>query len=336
MFRYQGSIDSAQGPALDGVIVYVCTQPANTGTIPPSPLATIYFDEAGTLPVDQVNAPVETDGLGNFFWYALTGTYTVVYYDPIQRIPVPLVFPDQQVVSPGGGSVTSVALTAPVEFTVTGSPITSAGTLAITKANQNANLVYAGPGGGGAAAPTFRALVTADLPAGGGSVTSVALTLNGSALLSLAVTGSPITTTGTLALTVNFVNQAANTVLAGPTSGGSGAVAARQLLAADISGVTAVTFSATPVFNAATFAQPTFTMTLTGNVTGSTISNPIAGQVITFVITQNATGGWTFSWPSNTRGSSNVEPTANAVSVQSFVFDGSVWRATGPGSVNAS
>lgn len=64
-----------------------------------------------------------------------------------------------------GGTVTSVALTVPAELSVSGSPITAAGTLAVTKVNQNPNLVYAGPTSGGAAAPAFRALVAADLPA---------------------------------------------------------------------------------------------------------------------------------------------------------------------------
>jgi hypothetical protein len=36
--------------------------------------------------------------------------------------------------------------------------------LTVSKANQNANLVYAGPVSGSAAAPTFRALVVDDLP----------------------------------------------------------------------------------------------------------------------------------------------------------------------------
>jgi len=63
-----------------------------------------------------------------------------------------------------GGTVTSVALSVPAEFSVAGSPVTTTGTLAVSKANQNANLVYAGPSSGGAAAPTFRALVAADVP----------------------------------------------------------------------------------------------------------------------------------------------------------------------------
>jgi hypothetical protein len=65
-----------------------------------------------------------------------------------------------------GGGVTSVALSMPSEFSVSGSPITGVGTLTVTKANENANLVFAGPASGAAAQPTFRALVAADLPAG--------------------------------------------------------------------------------------------------------------------------------------------------------------------------
>ncbi len=67
--------------------------------------------------------------------------------------------------TPVRGTVTSVGLSAPPEFTVSSSPVTSSGTLTLNKANQSANLVYAGPSSGAAAAPTFRGLVGADLPA---------------------------------------------------------------------------------------------------------------------------------------------------------------------------
>lgn len=62
----------------------------------------------------------------------------------------------------GAGSVSSVALSMPSEFSVSGSPVTTTGTFTVTKANQSANTVFAGPTSGGAAAPTFRALVEAD------------------------------------------------------------------------------------------------------------------------------------------------------------------------------
>ncbi len=64
----------------------------------------------------------------------------------------------------GSGTVTSVALQTPAEFSVSGGPITGSGTLTINKANQSPNLIFAGPGSGGSAAPTFRALVAADIP----------------------------------------------------------------------------------------------------------------------------------------------------------------------------
>lgn len=63
------------------------------------------------------------------------------------------------------GTVTSVGLSAPSEFTVTGSPVTTSGTLTFTKVAQSAATVWAGPVSGGSSAPTFRALQTTDIPA---------------------------------------------------------------------------------------------------------------------------------------------------------------------------
>jgi hypothetical protein len=64
----------------------------------------------------------------------------------------------------GTGTVTSVALTVPAILSVSGSPITGSGTLAVTLATETANEVFAGPASGSAADPTFRALAAADLP----------------------------------------------------------------------------------------------------------------------------------------------------------------------------
>lgn len=69
-----------------------------------------------------------------------------------------------------GGTVSSVALTAPAEFSVAGSPVTASGTLALSKANQSSNTVWAGPTSGIPDVPTFRDLVLDDLPAGIGTV----------------------------------------------------------------------------------------------------------------------------------------------------------------------
>jgi hypothetical protein len=66
--------------------------------------------------------------------------------------------------APNVGSVTSVAVSVPSIMSVSGSPITGAGIIAITLSNQNANLIFAGPSSGGAANPSFRSIVANDLP----------------------------------------------------------------------------------------------------------------------------------------------------------------------------
>ncbi len=70
------------GRALSGLQVYVCYQPADTESVPPSPLATIYSDNAGADPITQ---PVLTDGFGHSFWYAPEGSYTIVFYSPLTQ-----------------------------------------------------------------------------------------------------------------------------------------------------------------------------------------------------------------------------------------------------------
>lgn len=73
------------------------------------------------------------------------------------------------VIGPGGagiGTVTSVGLSMPSIFNVSGSPVTTAGTLTASLANEVANTVFAGPSSGSDSIPTFRTLVLADLPAG--------------------------------------------------------------------------------------------------------------------------------------------------------------------------
>lgn len=158
---------------------------------------------------------------------ALTGALTLVAGSGITITPAGS---NITIASTGGtGTVTSVALTAPAIFNVSGSPVTTSGTLALTLANESANLVWAGPTTGSPAAPTFRSLVAADLPAGTGTVTSVALALPAS---TFSISGSPVTSTGTL--TGSFITQTANTVFAGPTSGGAATPTWRTLVSADI------------------------------------------------------------------------------------------------------
>ena len=67
----------------------------------------------------------------------------------------------------GAGTVTSVALAdasiTPI-YSISGSPVTSSGTLSLTLMNQTANTVLAGPSSGSPGQPAFRSLVAADIP----------------------------------------------------------------------------------------------------------------------------------------------------------------------------
>ena len=73
--------------------------------------------------------------------------------------------PPQPASSSSTGTVTSVALALPSIMAVSGSPVTTSGTLTGTLTTQSVNTLFAGPSSGAAATPTFRALTTADIPA---------------------------------------------------------------------------------------------------------------------------------------------------------------------------
>lgn len=90
-YRDDRYVTDAQGRALAGALVYYCTQPANTSTLPPSPLATVYTNSTGTVGTN----PVLTDGFGHSVAYLANGqVYTVVISHPLFGAN-PVVLPDQ-------------------------------------------------------------------------------------------------------------------------------------------------------------------------------------------------------------------------------------------------
>lgn len=149
----------------------------------------------------------------------------------------------------GTGTVTSVSLSAPTNvFTVSGSPVTTAGTLTMTLASQSANQVFAGPASGGAAAPSFRALVAADIPSLSGiyqPLNSTLTSVSSSSIAAAKVLASPAGGTGAASFRTlsgsDFGPQSNNYVLAAAAaSGGNTNPAFRLLVAADIPNLSSV------------------------------------------------------------------------------------------------
>ena len=85
----------------------------------------------------------------------------------------------------------------------------------------------------------------------------------------------------------------------------------------------ALTFSATPAFNATSYNN--FTMTLSGNVTSSTITGGTFGQGIFISLCQDSTGGRTVVWPTNLINAPVMASAASACTSLLAIYNGSNW-----------
>jgi hypothetical protein len=158
---------TASGP---GSAVASLTATTNSTLVTLSALSLPFSQVTGTVPISQggtgqttapnaINAllPSQTGNSGDF----LTTNGTVASWGP-----------------GNAGTVTSVALSVPgIIYSVSGSPVTSSGTLTLNALVQNANTVLAGPTSGAAAVPSFRSLVGTDFT---GSFTSGSVIFAGS------------------------------------------------------------------------------------------------------------------------------------------------------------
>lgn len=116
------------------------------------------------------------------------------------------------------GVVTSVALAMPNIFGVSGSPVTTSGTLTATLTTQLPALVLASSNSGATAVPTFRALVNADLT---GVSTLAALTSHGTIVTGVWNAGS-VTAAGIVSSTGSHIAQSATAIAAGGGTPGKG------------------------------------------------------------------------------------------------------------------
>jgi hypothetical protein len=162
----------------------------------------------------------------------------------------------------------------PSILSVAGSPITTSGTLAVTLANQTANTIFAGPTSGGAAAPTFRSLVAADVPAG-----VVLWSALGNAAADLTLANSTFNTTFNQTSAVNWKWQ--NTVAADAT----GVVSSSPIL--NLNGTRFIDGAS------ATDSWTIQNVVATPNVKAATNISETSGSVVT--LTVGASHGFTIS-----------------------------------------
>jgi len=179
----------------------------------------------------------------------------------------------------GTGTVTSVGLSLPAIFTVSGSPVTTTGTLTAVLASQTANYFFAAPDGL-AGAPTFRAIVATDVPTLNQNTTGTASNVTGTVAIANGGTGqitasaafnalSPITSTGDLIIG-NGANSATRLAIGANTyvltsNGTTASWTAPAGGGAAISNDTATATNLYPLFAAATTGTPTTIYTSNAN-----------------------------------------------------------------------
>lgn len=215
----------------------------------------------------------------------------------------------------GAGTVSSVGLSMPGIFAVSGSPVIGAGTLTATLNTQTANLVWAGPTTGAASAPTFRALVGADLPNPSSS------TLGG--VQSFAAVGSQwirqISTSGVPTASQPAFTDISGTLAAAqcPNPSASTIGCVQSLAAVASKWINTISTSGVP-----TATQPAFT-----DISGSLA----AGQLPSFgnnTVLSNISGGT--SIPTGNTLTSLID-TIGSTQGQVLYRNGSIWTVLAPG-----
>lgn len=267
------------GQVIPNANVIVCTSTA-TGT-PCSPLApNVYSNVALTSPISN---PFAADMNGFYSIFLPTGSYIIQESAPVGA---GYTYNESFLVFVNGtGTVSSVALTLPTSvFAVSGSPITSLGTLAGAFIAQSANQVF-GNCTGSSAVPAFCSLTSSMIPGTLGSTTiSGTLTTTSSGNTSiggtLGVTGAATLSAGG-SLTGTFTGSptlSGNPVFSGTPSFTNGAAFAGTFTGTPTFN-NAVTFSGNPVFT----GTPSFDQIDVGGISNGGFG--VVGQCLTSVPT---------------------------------------------------
>jgi len=190
----------------------------------------------------------------------------------------------------GLGTVTSVAATAGTGISVTGSPITTSGTLNITNTAPDQTVAIANGTGISVTGTYPNFTVTNTSPSSGGTVTGVTGT-------------SPVVSSGgnTPAISMPAATTSVNGYLTSTDwttfNNKAQTGASNTFTGAQIGNITTLTDGATITPNFA--LNNSFTVTLGGNRTLANPTNLVAGQSGVIIINQDGTGGRTLAYGSN-------------------------------------
>jgi hypothetical protein len=230
MQRMTGIARDDNGRPVSGASVAVYS--TNTTT-----LANLYSPSAASdTPTTGINNPIVTGSDGVYSFAVDDGDYDIsISGSNITTQNLPRVnFFDSTTAGIPGTAVSSVGLSMPVQFSVASSPLIAPGTLTVSWATQTANYVLAGPTTGAAAAPTFRALVAADVNgvavdlttaqasiAGAKTFTSALTASAGISTTTMTASGAVAGTTGTFSSTIGAATVTRFTAYANssPTNG---------------------------------------------------------------------------------------------------------------------
>lgn len=284
------AVTMVAAPAANAFRTVKSLQITNADTV--SATVKIIFNNNGTLRYD----PVFTLAQGDNLFYEDCQGYYIVDKNGNSKISA-------------GGTVSSVAMTGDgviFNSTVSGSPITSSGTLAPALLTQTANTVLAGPTSGGVVAPTFRALVGADLP------NPSATTLGGIESY-VAVSNqwiNAISTSGVPSSTQPAFTNISGTLAVG--QGGTGQTTLTNhgvLIGAATSAITQLAAAAAGTFltGQGASSDPSFSATPTLGIAGTTKGTlSLAGNTSGVVTVQPAAAAGTWSLTLPTTGGTNT------------------------------